>query len=246
MTEVIDLSPSMQRRLNFRNELLDGVDFYKVELEDLMPVIERYIDKRSNADKEVIVLGMMWLAKDVVCRFRAHFPEVRNMTDDLASEAVLALNEFVNKIEDTEVIFNRLQKFIISRCTAYINDNRCAFGASKSTNDRRLREGRETEYNFAVEYNDELVGKESEAFELVDMLTDLKFFLEAYRNGEIPITPEMIDFVDSIERLVQVDFEEMRDLVLGHLKNDFGLAEDKLTDSQQSLLEDLIKLGVLF
>lgn len=245
MAEVISLKTTMQRRMNFRHELLDYVDAYKIEMEALKPIISSYLKTKSKEDRDKIVLGTLWMAKDVVCRFRAHFPETRIMTDELASEAILAVHNFLDIMEDDNWFSNRLQAFIHNSVRNYINDNRSTFSGSRETNFRRIKLGQEPEYNFAVEYNDELVGEEHDGFHFVDMLADLKSFLDAYRKGEIPITPEMVDFVDSIERLLHIDYEEMRDLVLGHLQKDYHLSEEELTDQQQKLLSDMLKIGVL-
>ena len=80
---LISLSPSMQRRQNFSHDLMDGVDDYKVEF--------------NECTEENFVTGNMWLVKDYVMRFRAHWPSTRRFTDDLVSVGLETLCKYALK-----------------------------------------------------------------------------------------------------------------------------------------------------
>lgn len=240
---IIDLAPTMQIRLNFEHPLFDNVDDYKIEVDDLP--LERFIEFRDPADRDTIILAMMWLAKDVVSRYRGHFPSIRHLTDDLCGESLLYLTEFVENLEldDMDDFFNKVQNHIRWRLRDYINDNRSTFSASRAQNERIEEEGGEPEYNFAVEYCDEFNSKTCEDFEAIDYLDEIITFVRMFRSNEIPMDEAKVDFMDAIDRIAEVDHEELRELVLGYLSSEHDIQEEELTPSQASLLEAVATIG---
>lgn len=214
MTEcIISLKTSMQQRRDFDHPLMDEVGFYKLEPEQCQTIIKRYIQTRTEDDQYILTQCYMWVVKDMVCRFRAHWPQTLNMTDDLVGVGLEALSQFIKEGDKLGVkpipfpeqeiqFFNRIQSFIHNRMRTYINDNRSTFGGSAKTNERRKREGEELEYNFAGEIKDEITG------------------------GEV-CEPWIIDLLDSMECVNDADAEEMRDKVLEFLKDEHGITPTK-------------------
>ena len=137
---IILLSPTMTRRANFAHPLMDLVDDYKLSEEENLEAIKK-ICLGDKSVRDELILGHLWLAKDVVSRFRAHWPETIRFTDDMVSEAMEALTEFVEKSDCfPSEFFNKCQQFIVTRLIFYINDNRSICAASKTTNQRRAAE----------------------------------------------------------------------------------------------------------
>lgn len=228
MTEsLISLKTTMKRCVPFEHEFMDevGKGFYDLTPEQIVPVLERYLETRTEDDKYVLTMSHMWLVRDLVGRFRAHFPEMIPMTDDVVSVGIEAVSEFLmgldeklcEKIEGKptqQQFFSKLQAFIHERMRAYINDNRSAFGACFSTNWQRQKSDEPLEYGFAAEVSDEIMGSE---------VND----------------PYLVDVLDAIEQLNDVDAEEMRDLVLHFLKQNHNIDEEELSAEERSSLERL-------
>lgn len=219
MTEcIISLSPTMQNRIDFEHELLDEVGIYKLEPEQLAPVVERYAQTRDQDDAFILNHAYMWLVKDLVCRFRAHWPQTHCMTDDMVSVGLAALSEFVQKDFEARTesqFFTEMQSFVYERMRAYINDNRSMFSASLKTNKRRQSDDRPLEYHFAGQLNDEITGSECTDTFIVDVL-------------------------DSIEALNEADAEELRDRVMDYLHDNHGITEDSLSLRERQALDELI------
>lgn len=216
---IISLTPSMQNRLNFDHELLDHVDDWKLEKEETEPVALRYLETGSKEDRDALIMGYLWLAKDLVCRYRAHWPETICLTDDLASEAILVLTEIVEDLKtwtNQQEFFNYCQWYICQRLRDYINDNRSICAASRATNWRRLQENQPLEYNFACEFNDELYGVNMDSSYLVDVR-------------------------DAIEALGDADLEEIRDRVLYYLDAEHGISEKDLSREERASLRKLVE-----
>jgi hypothetical protein len=217
MSEIIDLRPSMKKRLMFDHPLFDDADDYKVPRDQVADRVALYLENRAPHRRDELILGFMWLAKDLVARFRAHWPEVRPMTDDLCSEALAAVTVFFDELQSGEQIFNKLQGRIRRALREYINNNRSAFSSSHKTNERREKNDQPLEYNFAIEHNDEL-------------------------NGELVTDPLLVDILDEVEHLSDIDQEEMRDLVLQFLEQNHNISESELSDEERESLEKLTQL----
>lgn len=219
-SSIISLKPSMKKRLDFDHELMDEVGYYKLSKEQTQPIIERYLESRSPDDAYILGMSYLWVVKDLVCRYRAHWPQVLYMTDDLVSVGMSALFEFVDgyKEEPKERIFySKMLRQVEGRLRDYINDNRSAFGASRESNARRERTDKPLEYNYARELHEEITG------------------------GDID-DPYFVDILDAIESLNTVDAEEMRELVLKFLDQNHHISEDELTPEEQVALEKLTDL----
>jgi len=204
MESVIDLSPTMQRRMNFEHDLLDDANDYRCAAEDA-------------TSRDQVILGYMWYVKDIVMRYRAHWPETRRFTDDMVSVGFEALTKYANEHFGVDWDDNVLQRSIVSRVSDYVNDNRAIVSASRSTNARRLRAGEPLEYEFAKRYRDN-VGTSDEGYTYVDIL-------------------------DSIERLAETDKEQMRDLILMFLEQDHDIDEASLSDEERRAVEKLAEIG---
>lgn len=207
----------MTRRLNFKHDLMDNVDDYKLEDEDVMPTIKAAL-AGDQTSRENLILGHMWLAKDVVMRYRAHFPETVRFTDDMTSVALQAITEFVNDLEQPLNFFNRAQAFIQSRIRIYINDNRAIVSASRTTNTRRQLEDKPLEYHFAHQ-------------------------LDEGGTGEEDYNPGFVDILDAVERLREVDKEEMHTLINLFLRQNHNIDEADLSDDERAVIERLSQIG---
>ncbi len=216
--KVISLSPTMNRRANFRHLLMDKVDDYKLSKENSLKAIEK-LCLGDKSVRDTVIFDYLWLAKDVVCRFRAHWPETVRMTDDLASEAMEALIEFIDNTDcSASEFFNKCQQFIISRVTIYINDNRSICAASRTTNQRRAAAGRPLEYNFAEPFWDYRIGRDDPNLCYVDIL-------------------------DSIERLAETDKEHIHTLITVFLEQDHNIDEESLSEEEREAIVKLSEIG---
>lgn len=214
---VISLSPTMQKRLNFSHPLMDNVDDYKMN-EGQTPAAIVAAAKGDQQAQDDLIMGFMWLAKDVVCRYRAHFAETQRFTDDMASVALEALTEFVRKNDSPRGFFNRAQSTISGRIRDFINDNRSTFSAGKTTNQKRMAAGEPTEYNFAVQYSDDFVGEDDVQLEYVDIL-------------------------DAVEQLRDVDKEQLHSLITLFLKQNHNIDEASLSEDEKIAIEKLSEIG---
>jgi DNA-directed RNA polymerase specialized sigma subunit len=220
---IISLSPSMKRRLDFDHPLLDHIPEGEAgRLNDnyIELLLAEYTKTRGQAERDELIMGFLWLVKDMVCRFRAHWKETQRMTDDLVSVGVEALTEFVNNYEEPTTalkFFGGCQQFLHSRMRGYINDNRSTFSASKTTNQRRQKKDEPLEYNYAAELNEELAGMD---------VND----------------PLLVDIMDSIEAMNDIDAEEMRDLVLQFLDQQHNISEEELSDEERATIEKVTQL----
>ena len=220
LEDIISLKPSMKKQLGFDHPLMDKVKLYKLPRKQVEEVLARYLEHRHSDDAEILILSHQWIVHEFVCRFRAYFCEVWEMTDDLVGVGLTALSEYVQEKLHEPIsqlkCFRKMRAFIHERMKDYINDNISAFSASRETNKRRLKAEQPLEYNFAIELNDEIVGEIDE--------------------------PYLIDILDSIEALNEVDAEEMRDLVLKFLKQNHNISEEELTPEERASLEKLTEL----
>lgn len=216
---IISLSPTMTRRSNFEHLLMDQVDDYKFSEEEANELIRRIPGLGEHWALGELIMGYLWLAKDVVCRFRAHWPETIRMTDDMASEALEALTEFVNNSDyDESNFFNGCQQFIVKRVTVYINDNRSICSASRTTNERRAASGQPLEYHFPVPIHDDSM-------------------------GECDPNPSYVDLLDAMESLREADREHLHTLITMFLEQDHDIDEESLSDEEREAIAKLSEIG---
>jgi DNA-directed RNA polymerase specialized sigma subunit len=202
---VIDLAPSMQQRLNFKHDLLDEA-----------PAYER--DYKDSEDRDGYILGHLWLVKDVVMRYRSHFPQTRRFTEDMVSVGLEALTDYASVKEHGERTRNGLQTKINHQIRDFINDYRADFGASRRTNERRAAKGAPLEYVFATKLKNDLMGED--------------FYDTAY-----------VDILDAVESLAEADREHLHSLITLFLERDHGIDEASLTPQEQAALDWLSKIG---
>ncbi len=216
--KIISLSPTMTRRSNFKHLLMDEVDSYKLTPERNQIVIKK-LCLGDRLVRDDAILSHLWLAKDVVCRFRAHWPETVRMTDDLVSEAMEALTEFVDDPDCfPSEFFNKCQQFIVKRVTVYINDNRSICSASRTTNERRASKKHPLEYHFTQPVRDYAMGIEDP-------------------------NPSYVDILDSIESLKETDREHMHTLITLFLEQDHDIDEESLSQEERKAIDKLSEIG---
>lgn len=218
MSTVISLSPTMTRRLNFTHDLMDSVDEYALHGTELQQQIYNWIEESRQEGRDAVILGNMWLVKDYVSRFRAHWPETRRFTDDMCGVGLEALTEYVDSLKSRTGFLNGLKQFIHNRIRDFVNDNRSQFSASRATNQRREQEEEPVEYNYAQQLNESVIGKED-------------------------LNPSYVDILDSIESLAECDHEEMHDLIHFFLEQEHGIDEASLSDEQRQAIERLSDIG---
>jgi len=226
MTEtIISLNPSMKKRLDFDHPLMDTIPAGKAGKMGGIETIARLKSYRATGsmeDRDALLMGNLWMVKDLVCRFRAHWPETLHMTDDLVSEGLVAITEFISErcegLDTQKQFYGKAQQFIHSRLRDYINNTRSSFAASVKTNRRRQKDDKPLEYNYATEHNDEL-------------------------NGVQDFDPCYVDVLDSIEALADCDREEMQEMILMFLQHDHNIAEADLSDDERAALDKLSKMG---
>ena len=213
MTQVISLTPTMTKRMGFEHELFDSLNV------DSTPVGFDKIEKLAQTlSRDDLILASLYLVKDMVSRYRAHFPETRRMTDDLVSVGLEALTEFCDQMKNADEYRNKLNRFLNHRMRDYINDNRSMFSASRATNERRLQSGEPLEYNFATQYSDEL-------------------------NGEDDYSPNYVDLLDEVEALAETDREHMYHLIMLALNKNHNIDEASLTDEERAAIDRLSEIG---
>ncbi len=206
MNQVISLSPTMTKRMGFEHDLLDTADTYKMTMAEI------------GTNKDRFILGHMWLVKDLVSRFRAHWPETRRMTDDLCSTGLEALTEYANNNLPALWAYNPVQAFLHGRMRDYINDNRSTFSASRATNQRREQDDAPLEYNFALTLNESLVQEDD-------------------------YSPSYVDILDAIETLAETDREHMHTLIMTFLNTEHQIDEATLTDEERAAIARLSQIG---
>jgi len=142
VSDVIRLNPRQTKSKAFDHELLDQAD-----------------EMKSSKDW---VLSRLWMVRWTVGKYLFHWTETERFTEDMVSEAILALAEAKEeKVEDDE-LWNRMQYAI----ETYLNDNRALVRASLSTNRRRAKKGQALEYSTEVSLHG--VGKEDHEWIWVD------------------------------------------------------------------------------
>jgi hypothetical protein len=173
---------------------------------------------RKEADecngRDELILGHLWMVKDMVSRFRAHWPEARRFTDDLVSVGMEAMTEFFT---GNEYDFNKLNYFMHNRMRDFVNYNRSTFSASTKTNERREAANRPLEYNYAGQIIDDITGEDDYHVSYVDIL-------------------------DAVERLAEVDQEDMHTLILHFLNRNHEIDEASLTDDEKAAIARLSEI----
>lgn len=226
-TAVIHLSNRQRNRLPFQHELLDGVD--ELAEESFAPLVERHIAGDRRATDELI-MGNLVLVKWLVGRYLYHWPETRRFSDDICSEGIAAVTEFFNKLKQPAEATSLKAILVVkikSSIETLINDLRSPIHASLRTNFRRAASGENPEYYYAGAIERDGHGK--------DVLDHGQFG----SLGRFDDTPEYIDVLDSLERLKEVDGEEMVDLVLLAIESQHNMAEADLTDDMRRLIKAL-------
>lgn len=200
---IISLSPAMNNRLLFDHVLLDQADNYKKPTDECVT-------------RDDYILGHMWVVRDLVSRFRSHFPETRRMTDDMASVGLEALTFFVS--EGRPFDYNSVQAFIHGRIRDFINDNRSVFSASTRTNRRREENSEPMEYHFAIPIYEDITGEDDYSTSYVDIL-------------------------DAVESLAETDKEHMHTLIMAALNRNHDIDEATLTEDERAAIVRLSEIG---
>jgi DNA-directed RNA polymerase specialized sigma subunit len=208
----------MKYKHAFDHPLMNLAGDYIIPRGERKAAVDKWLATRKQEDRDAIILGTMWIVKDLVQRFRAHWPETKRFTDELVSEGVTSLTEFIDGLESSDDFFERVSQFIHSRMRDFINDNRCAFSASARTNRRRQADDKPLEYHYAVSIQEQAIGRLDSSLQYVDIM-------------------------DAVEQLADCDREDMYYLITMFLEQDHGIDEASLTDEERETVERLSDIG---
>lgn len=216
---VIHLTKRQKKRSAFEHPLLG--DAKDLDQKQLVPLLERHFKGDLVATQD-IVMGSRGLVRAVVGRFLYHWPETRRFEEDMVSEGFTALVQIMETL--TLAKQGHLRPMMVMKIKLNIeimlNDMRSQMSASLSTNFQRLKDKRAPEYIYAGQ------------------LTEDNNAVGAFDAG-----PTYVDIMDSLERLQEVDSEEMVDLVLNALEEFHRIKESDLSSKDTELLLKLTKLG---
>ncbi len=225
---IIHLTGRQKNRLPFSHPVLDCRE-HELTVDEIGPLVERHL-KGDAAATEALILGNLVLVKWLVGRYLFHWPESRRFEDEICSEGLVAVTEGIREI-DGPVGAGAIRAVLVvkikSAIETFLNDFRSPIHASLSTNWRRVRQGRDPEYQYT-----EAVGVTPESGGSV-------------RNdvGVYDDTPAYVDVLDSLERLREVDSEEMVDMVLLAIEQQHRLLESDLTDEERKLIAALASIA---
>jgi len=220
---VVHLRKDQQNTSKFSHPMQKfGIDLEDEEVEQLMQVVLDESQDKKTRDKarDDLILSYIHIVNWMVGRYVSNWFESREYVDDMYSEALLAVTQVVNQM--TEVDLNStLAKIIVTIKTnidMMLNEMRFPIHASLRTQYRRIAVGASPEYIDATIIHDDEVSVQDESFMMVDVL-------------------------DSLERLQEVDSEEMIDLVLLALENHHEIRKRDISDEERELIEQLVKIG---
>lgn len=227
-TGIIHLTARQKNRLPFAHPLLDNRDA-ELTADEMEPLVARHLTGDRSAT-EALILGNLVLVKWLVGRYLFHWPESRRFEDDICSEGIMAVTAGIQEI-DGPVGAGTIRAILVvkikSAIEEYLNDFRSPVHASLSTNYRRVRQGRDPEY----QYTETLTGN----YELHE-----RAHLDV---GVYDDTPAYIDVLDSLEHLRAVDSEEMVDMILLAIEQQHNLLEEDLTDRERKLIAALSSIA---
>jgi len=126
MDHVVRLLPGQTKFQEFKHELLDGADDYK-------------LDNPQNRDEKI--LSLMWVVRRLVGRYLFHWPITENLVDEMVSAGLEALCD-AESLDDESALMNHLQM----RIEMTVNNHRSIVRASLKTNVRRSAAGEDLEY----------------------------------------------------------------------------------------------------
>lgn len=153
--DVIRLRPWQKKFMDFRHELLDTSNDYKLTDEQF-----------AGADRHAQILSRMWVVRRVVGRFLYHWPVTEIWLDDMASVGLEVISEFEDLTQEKPLL-NQL----IYSIELMLNDSRSLVRASLITNRRRERDGRELEYGEMESLHN--VGEEDDDLRQAELLDEL-------------------------------------------------------------------------
>jgi len=178
---------------------------------ELLPLIKQHLGGDHDATTR-LVLGNSYLAAMLVGRYLYYWPQTKRFLDDMLGEALLAIAEHVNQIDEPEEhqwLVHRLIVAIKYAIENFLNRNQAIVRASFSTNKRRSAKGEPLEY-----------ARSRPIFESDGFTTDdFEVFL--------------VDLRDSYDTLANVDGEELIDLVLSRL--------DGCSEEQHQLIHWIVR-----
>lgn len=230
INSIIHLKSWQKKRFKFHHPLLDTC---RPIPEDTVPSLVGKVLAGDKEARQELIMGHLILVKWLVGRYLYHWRETRRFQDDICSEGVAAVVEYVDQItadrkDDFRAVLVVKIKFAIE---VYLNDMRTLVSASRATNFRRLKDGELPEYHYHTQLEGHSASEDGAA---------------EYSNREASTyddTPEYIDLLDSLERLKEIDSEEMVDMVLLVLEQQHQLLEEDLTERERELIHRLSSIG---
>ena len=233
-TGIIHLTSRQKNLLPFAHPVL-GDRSAELTEEEVGPLVNRHLAGDKSAT-DVLVMGNLVLVKWLVGRYLYHWPESWRFEEDMCSEGITAVVQGIGEIDGPvgggairAVLVVKIKKAI----EEYLNDFRSPVYASLSTNYRRIRDGREPEYNYT-----ESLGAERQCDEGRSVSSGNTRDVGVYDD-----TPAYIDVLDSLEHLKAIDSEEMVDLILLAIERQHNLLETDLTDDDRKLIACLSSIA---
>lgn len=212
---VIHLSKGQRKKVEFDHPVLKLGK--KMNEADILAEFNK-----DSPDTDKLIMGHLYCVKNIVSRLLAHWPETQRFQEDMVSEGMAALVEAVADFDPNEdgleefaaIMFRKIQQAI----EVMLNDNRSTFGASRTTNYKRVNNEEEPEYNYAASLREDLdAGRMSDQYDWVDML-------------------------DDVEHLTSQDKEYFRELILLFMERNHNLSVEDLTESELEAINQLAKM----
>lgn len=207
---IIRLTKGQKRQMKFEHPLLDGSS----------PMTEERLAE-DWGNKDDIILGHLYFIKIIVGRFLANWPETRRFTDDMVSEGMLAVTEYVSeamKNDRPPVNFQAIcWTKIRTAIEIMLNNSRSMFSPSIRAQWNLLKDGQSPIYNYANRINEDL-GPE-----------------------DVPYDPDFVDILDELEHLTSTDREALRLIIYRCMEQDHNILESNITQEEIDAINSITK-----
>lgn len=216
---LVRLTPKQQKKRAFQHPMLDNLRQYNPEND--ADLIARSVEGDQSAKQELFETHLIIVAW-LVSRYLGNWPTTAQFLDDMVSEATMAIWEQIetlDKIIEGEHLRSKMILLCRKRIEQFLNNNMYIVNASLTTNQRRLRDGKNMEAHMAVD-----VGKHENSL--------------TYVNDD----EEVIDAIDVFEKLYETDSEEIVDLVYQALHCKHGIYEQDLSERQKERVHELASI----
>jgi len=217
--KIIRLSEGQTRCARVSHPILDNVK--KMSDEEFEAAKEAFLFAKDSQARDDIILGHLHYVRTIVGRFLANWSETQRFEEDMISEGFCAVTAATDalKIDTSPTDFHTtVWQRTRDEIEKMLNEARATFGAPRTTNYRKIDEGKDVEYHYAQNLREEL---------------------DAGVSDE---QPEWIDMLDELESLSKEDRESFRAVILRCMENEHNLEEADLTDEELEKINNLAKI----